>query len=202
MREHGVLLGKQARLPVRLIILRVPHEVAQLRRERLEQEAKEKGEKISELAWKLADWTILICNVPRRLLTVVEVLVLLRLRWQIEWLFRRWKSSGLIDEWRSQNPWRILCELYCKLMAQLIVHWLQVAGCWHDPHRSLVKAMQVVQRAGERLLAALCGEADVLRVLGSICRSMKSGCRLNTRSTFPNTSQLLIQGLTWELISP
>jgi hypothetical protein len=200
--ERGVLLGKQARLPVRLIMIRVPADVAALRRERLEEKAKEKGEKVAELAWTLADWTILICNVPRKRLAVVEVLVLLRLRWQIEWLFKRWKTYGLIDEWRSHNPWRILCELYSKLMAQLLVHWVQVAGCWYDPHRSLVKAMHVVQRAGERLLAALCGEAKVRRVLSSMCRSMKSGCRLNTRATFPNTSQLLSQGLTWELISP
>jgi hypothetical protein len=35
----------------------------------------------------LADWTILLTNIPRRLLSLPEELVMARLRWQIERLF-------------------------------------------------------------------------------------------------------------------
>ncbi len=197
--QAGVLVGAKARIPARLILVKVPKEVAEQRRARLEEEAKDEGREVSEQQWYLAHWTIVITNGVSKRVGLPEVFVLLRLRWQIELLFKRWKSGGQVDEWRSKKPWRILCEVYGKLIGQLIQHWLQLLGCWHDPHRSLVKAAHVVRGAAQRLLAALAGEAQVSRVIESIARQMQSGCRLNTRKTRPNTSQLLLDGLDWPL---
>ncbi len=146
----------------------------------------------------MAQWTLLVTNVPARRLSIEEALVLCRLRWQIERLFRLWKEYGRIDEWRSKNPWRILCELYGKLAAMLIQHSLIQAGCWSDPHRSLVKAAQVVSREAGRIMVALY-EGRLEQVVCSIVRSMRSGCRLNRRKGAPSTSQLLLDGLDWRL---
>ncbi len=79
---------------------------------------------------------MVLTNVPRRRLSAEQVLAILRLRWQIERLFRLWKEHGHLDEWRSKKPWRILCEVYAKLAAMLIQHWLIQLGCWQEPHRS------------------------------------------------------------------
>ena len=75
---------------------------------------------------RLADWTILITDVPAKRLRFEEALVLLRERWQMELLYKLWKSDGQIDEWRTSNPWRVLCELYAKLIGVLLQHWLIV----------------------------------------------------------------------------
>jgi len=138
-----------------------------------------------------------LTNVPRKRLSTEQVLVILRLRWQIERLFRLWKEHGHIDEWRSKKPWRILCEVYAKLGAMLIQQWLTQLGCWQDPHRSMVKAAQVVRREAGQLMVALY-RGGVEAAVASIVRCMQSGCRLNTRKTYPNTSQFL-QGtpLVW-----
>ncbi len=98
---------------------------------------------------------MVLTNVPRRRLSAEQVLVILRLRWQIERLFRLWKEHGHLDEWRSKKPWRILCEVYAKLAAMLIQHWLIQLGCWQEPHRSLVKAAQMVRREAGRLMVGL-----------------------------------------------
>lgn len=90
-------------------------------------------------------------------------------------------------------------EFYGKLIAMLLQHWLLLLGCWHDPHRSIVKAAEIIRRAALRLMAALHGDASVARVLHAIQRSMRSGCCLNTRKTHPNTSQLLLDGLDWSI---
>ncbi len=142
----------------------------------------------------------MVISVPRRRLSVSEVLVVLRLCWQIERLFRLWKEHGHIDEWRSKKPWRVLTELYAKLCAMLIQQWLIHEGCWFDPARSLVKAAQVVRREAARLMVALSDgtfEVVLAKVLALLAGP---GCRLNHRRQQPSTAQLLEQGLDWELV--
>ena len=140
----------------------------------------------------------MVTNVPRARLSLPEALVLLRLRWQIERLFRLWKEHGHIDDWRSKKPWRILAELYGKLCAMLIQQWLIQEGCWQDPWRSLVKAAAVVRREANRIMVALY-EGGLEAVLHSIVRCMHSGCQIERRKGHPSTAQLLLEGLDWQL---
>jgi Transposase DDE domain len=188
--EFGAVLGKE-RLPVRVCIERVPREVGDQRRQEIRENAQDHGRVPSEEVLYLADWTIIISNVPTRLATFDQVLILLRLRWQIERLFRLWKEHGQIDESRSHNPWRILTEIYSKLSAMVIQQWLLHEGCWQDPHRSLFKAAQIVRREATLLMRAL-SKGDLEEVLTDIIGYMQSGCQLNTRKLRPNTSQFLM----------
>jgi len=188
--ELGVLVGCKARVPARLIVQRVPEEVAEQRRQRWRAEAHDQGREPSEETLYLAGWIIVVTNVPRRLLSLEETLVVLTVRWQIELLFRLWKQDGQIDEWRSTKCWRILCELYAKLAAMLLQHWLIEVGCWRDPQRSLVKAAQVVRREAGQLMVAL-REGRMELVVRQIMRCMRSGCRIEKRKQFPSTVQRL-----------
>ncbi len=188
--ELGVLVGKQARVPARLLLQRVPKEVAEQRRQRIREEAHDHGYEPSEEALYLAGWTIVVSNVPRRLLSLQECLVVLTVRWQIERLFRLWKEGGQIDEWRSKKRWRIRCEIVAKLAAMVIQQWLIEAGCWLDPRRSLVKAAQVVRREANRLMVGL-WEGNLEAHIRGILRSMRSGCRIEKRKQFPSTAQRL-----------
>jgi hypothetical protein len=194
---YGLRLGVQAQIPVRVMIVRVPREVAEQRRSDLQKEAKRKGQPLSQQQMDLADWTILVTTVPARLLSVPEAFVLLRLRWQIEILFRRWKDGWHIDEWRSHKPMRILCELYAKLIAAVIAHWLTVVGSWHDLMRSLDKARQCVSREALRLVQALQGQETFASAIAVMTRAMQSGCQLTKRRAHPNSAQLLCEGLDW-----
>ena len=89
------------------------------------------------------------------MLCVEEALVLARARWQIELLFKLWKQHGQIDEWRTTNPFRVLCELYAKLIAMVIQHWILLVSCWNYPDKSLdgtvVGVSCVVQDITERI---------------------------------------------------
>jgi Transposase DDE domain len=118
--EVGVVLGRKNGLPVRLILVKVPDEVAKERQERIVRKAQDNGDIPSEEILALAHWTMVITNIPRKRASYSHILVLLRLRWQIERLFRLWKEDGKIDEWRTKKPYRILCEFYAKLCAMVI----------------------------------------------------------------------------------
>jgi hypothetical protein len=109
---------------VRLLAERVPQEVAQQRQERYREYARTHQKPVNPLVLELAQWTVIVTNVPASLLSFEQAFALLRARWQIELLFKLWKQQALLDEWSSDKPWRILCEVYSKLLAMLIQHWV------------------------------------------------------------------------------
>jgi hypothetical protein len=189
-----ILLGADERVPCRLVAVRVSDDVARLRRCKLISEAKAKGKPVSDKALKLASWVILGCNIPHEMLSLDEAFVLMRTRWQIELIFKLWKSHGCIDEWRTENPWRILCEVYAKLIVMLIQHWILLAGCWQYPDRSLFKAAKTIQDHAMNLawaFASGCLER-LHEALEIIQRCLSVGCRINKRKKKPHTYQLLL----------
>jgi len=192
--ELRVQLGEQERVACRLLAERVSEGVANQRRRRLKAEAKRRGQTVSQQRLKRADWTLLVTNCPAELLILKEALVLRRVRWQIELLFKLWKSQGKVDEWRSQKPWRILCEVYAKLLAMVVQHWLLIAGCWQAVDRSLHKGAQTVRKHALHVasgLASGCGQR-LQEALETVVRCLRAGCRMNRRKTQPNTYQLLL----------
>ena len=209
-----VFVGKRERLPVRLLAVRVSPEEARRRREgangrithppkgcqaplpgkrkpKHQRQGKRKSKRVSAARLRLADWTILLTNVPQALLAVQEAVVLLRCRWQIELLWKLWKQHGKLDTWRSYKPARILTELYAKLLGLIITHWQLLLGCWQAPNRSLLKATQVVQWMTPCLALALTGLVPVHTILERTALMMQKGCTINSRRTRPNTYQLL-----------
>jgi len=190
--DEPMYLGKTQRVPARLLAVRVLPEVANQRRRRLRLDAQRRSQPISARRLALADWTSLITNVPLEDLSLEEALVLMRARWQIELLFKLWKSYGKIDEWRSAKPWRILCEVYAKLIAMVIQHWLLLVSSWAYVNRSLTKAAQTVRAHARHLASVLVSRPQLTTALATIVRCLERSGRMNTRKTKPNTYQLLL----------
>jgi len=200
LKELEVQVGSRARHPMRLLLLRVPKEVGDKRRKDLLEDARRRGQTVSQETLWLADWTILVTDAPATRLRLEEALVLLRERWQRELLFKWWKQHAQVDEWHTANPWRMLCELYAKLIGVLLQHWLIVLFAWHDPQRSLVKLAQVYRAVGGSIMEALGGFRSLRSAMRLIQRRMRSGCQMNTRRAHPNSAQLLeAQAVEWAL---
>jgi len=78
---------------------------------RLREYARKKGKQPTQARLALTPWLVVVTNVPKARLSAQEVGVLARVRWQVEILFRVWKSCFRIDECRSRHVWRVLCAL-------------------------------------------------------------------------------------------
>jgi Transposase DDE domain len=194
--DMAVALGETPRLPARLLAVRVPQEVAATRRRRLREAARKKGRQASTTRLALAAWTLLVTNIPGDRLTLREALVLARVRWQIELLFKLWTSHGRVDESRSTKPWRILCEVYAKLLAMLVQHWVFLVSCWAYPNRSLVKAAQTVQKYALHLASTFGRLRRLIIALSTVQHCVAAGCRMNRRKKHPNTYQLLFDDMS------
>ena len=188
--EADVLLGAAARLPARLLAAKAPKAVADARRRKLRAAAKREGKAPPAATLALAGWTVYVTNAPAARMTLAEAFVLGRARWQIELLFKLWKSGGRLDESRSADPWRVLCEVYAKLVALVIQHWLLLVGCWARPDRSLVRAAQTVREHAVCLLRTLGQPARLIEELAAIVACLGTGCRIATRRKHPSAFQL------------
>jgi hypothetical protein len=190
-KDEPMLVGKGKRLPCRVIAWRLPEDQAARRRRKLRQEYKNTyGKEPSADRLALCDWTILITNVPVEMMSAEEAVVLYRARWQIELLFKRWKSLGLVALLQGSNTVRQMVKVWARLLAVLVQHWLTVDTVWGDPTISLYKVCRVIRTFVGRLAAALNGGADLDRVVADLRAAVAKTCRRNKRSK-PGTFELL-----------
>ena len=189
--DMRILLGVEHRLHFRLIAVRVPPEIARRRRQTVLEKARKKQYTPSAEKLALCAWNIYVTNAPVKLLSLEEVLVLARMRWQIELLFKLWKSHGGLGATRSANPWRILCETFAKLLGQLIQHWILIQSSWSEPRRSLRKAAGAVRAFAACLAASLNDLHALAAVLDNIARALTRTGRVENRRKHPSAYQLL-----------
>jgi len=190
--DQPVTLGVGQHLPARLLAVRVPPDVSATRRRKLKAEAQRRGKTVSQARLARADWTVLVTNVPAAVLTTQEALILARARWQIELLFKLWKSHGHLTDSRSQKPWRRVCEIFAKLLALLIQHWLFLVTCWRCPNRSLVRAAQLVRQFALALALACDSVAHLTTSIRRLAAGLAAGATIDSRRRAPGTWQLLL----------
>jgi hypothetical protein len=189
--DMPILLGRM-RLSCRLLAWRVPDPVAQQRCQQAHATARRKQQPVSQARLALADWSLVITNIPSALLSVSEASVILVTRWQVETLFDLWKTEGQLDKTVSVNPWRVLASIYAKLLALLIQHWTTLVTAWQAPDLSLVQAAQVIRKHALHLASVLHDTPALLRALVAI-QSAMSTCRMQKRRRHLLTFQLWLQ---------
>jgi len=87
-----VFIGTEAKIPVRLVIELMPDAVYEQRMRKTLKIHKKKGYQTSEEYKFMSRFNLFITNVPKETLPDEVVSVLYRMRWQIELIFKIWKS--------------------------------------------------------------------------------------------------------------
>ena len=189
----AVWVGKGQRLSARLLIQRVPQEVADQRRRRIRKTARDKGVTPSAAALALAEWTILMTNIPPEMLSVAEALVLAKVRWQIELLFKLWKSHGQIDQLAHRASRRgscVKCTPSCWRWWCSTGRWWSGAGSLPTALWSRLRKWCATMRPSWQVRGH---DAERLKeVLETIQQVLARTARMNTRKKHPNTYQLLL----------
>lgn len=190
--DMAVLLGEKERIACRLIAVRVPEEVASRRRQRIREKARDHGREPSEEYLELQGWTIFVTNCEEDLLTWKEVVVLYRARWQIELLFKLWKSHNHVAELEAGvSPQRQMAVLYAKLIGVIVQHWILLSTAWNDVQRSLRKAAAVIRDWIVLLLAVLDDDERLCHLLDRLGEAITKTARITRRKKRPSLFQLL-----------
>lgn len=120
--EKNVFIGNTPKIPVRMIIDLLPDAVYEERIRKTNLSHKSKGYTSSEKFKLNSRFNLIITNVSQTVLPIDVVPALYRIRWQIELIFKIWKSIIGIHHNRIMKYTRWLCILHFKLLL-MIVNW-------------------------------------------------------------------------------
>lgn len=191
--DRPVWLGDGKRLAGRLLAIRAPGDVAETRRAEARRVAREAGGQVRDGTLVTCGWTVFFTNVPRGLLSLQEAWVMYRVRWQIELLFKLWKSDGQVDTSRSAAPDRVLCEVLAKLLGMLVQHWLLLAtgGAAMGPTSRRQAAGAVRGQIGH-IAAVLADGAALAAALLTLAAMVAAAAPVAKRQGRPATFQTLL----------
>ena len=198
--EVQVKLGcrSQHQLPCRLIILRNPKAVTEKRRRRAKEHAKKRGTTLSQTYLFLLGWTLFVTNAPETMIRLKHVYDFYRIRWQIELIFKLWKSYCGLNQilgWRKE---RVLTELYAKMIGIVIVHFLLAPlripdEVWMEREVSNVRFQQILTRFARAFKQSLSDVIALAKTLDDFLRHVERFALQQKRRQQPNAYAQLAQ---------
>jgi len=187
-----IQMGANDRLPCRLIAIRVPEEVANRRRQKAREKAAKHRRGPSEKYLELLGWSFFVTNLPVEKLTWKEAIVLYRARWQIELLFKLWKSHNQLANHRpGATPEEAMAVLWAKLLGVLLQHWLLLSTSWPDNRRSLLKAARALRQWITSIIGAFNDHDQLSLTVTKVQNHLAHVARIQSRTKRPSHFQLL-----------
>jgi Transposase DDE domain len=180
--------------PVRLVYARLPKAVAEERRRKAHANAKRRGKTCSERHLGLLDYALFVTNVPSDWLSPHQVMLVYRVRWQVELIFKLWKSQAQLDVVSNCRLERVMCQFYARLLGIILFHW-SVAPSRILPvgEISLPKAFAVFQRHALRFIDVMRRQGRGLAtLLQRITDDFQQFALKTNRRKSPSTFALLV----------
>jgi hypothetical protein len=191
--DLGVWVGAsiKKRLPCRLIAFPVCQGVAEERRRKAKCKAATHGKTLTAAYLTSLGWSTFLTNVPSPMLPTCQVRLFYRIRWQIELIFKFWKSGCGLDTIPAIRSERVLTELYAKLLVGLIANYLIAPiripeEVWVEHEISPFKLRDCLSIMAQRLMLALSSISDLTQIIQTFFQSAQSFGLKQKRRHKPN----------------
>lgn len=109
---------------IRLCAIKKTKEAAELSRAKARRRAQRDGSEVKELTVFLADYVLVLSNLPEQQWTASMILDLYRCRWQVELAFKRLKSLLQLGHLPKGDPKTAKAWMHLKLLLALIIEQL------------------------------------------------------------------------------
>lgn len=120
--EKQVYMGTKTKLPVRIIIETVPKEIFDLRMRKSNKNNNQRGYKMTKEHKIRSMFNLMVTNISIEMMPKEAVMGLYHMRWQIELVFKIWKSTFGIHKTGKMKYHRWLSILYTKLIL-IVLYW-------------------------------------------------------------------------------
>jgi DDE family transposase len=197
--EKAVVLGAYERIPTRLIAIRMPEAIVNERRRQAYVAAKKAGYTPSQTHLTLLAWNLFITNVPTTVWSTQTVGIAYSLRWQVELVFRAWKSGLHLATVTTTTKHSTLCYLYGRMLLILLTSALSSplrTTIWQQ-HRelSLFKLVRHFQASADLWLQRLFqSPLQLSTFLSRLCATAERLVRKAVRKR-PTSAQRLRESL-------
>ena len=139
--EKVVYLGKE-KIKVRLFIYLLPDEeyAKRIRKATKKNASKTKSKTLSKEYKSRAGLNLFITNSPDSIITLDNAWKIYKLRWQIEQIFKIWKSICKIDKVKKVKEERLECYIFSKLIMIVSgwkIVWQVASWLYEKEHKAL-----------------------------------------------------------------
>jgi hypothetical protein len=161
-----VYLG-QTCVSCRLLAYRLPEKVVEERRRKALEEARKKGRTLTPDYLNWLAFGLYITNVAQEVLSAKVVRIVYGLRWQVELMFKNWKSLLNIHILKGTRPERIKCILYGRLITITMMTLIASYASWYaedylQRELSIPKLIHWLKRKGRFTNALHVGTLEAL----------------------------------------
>lgn len=201
--EIDVCVGKE-KLNFRLVAFRVSEEVqkerlAKLKKKKQRADKKKKSKEISQEQKLANQWSVYITNLPSEEYSADHIYTLYRARWQIELLFKLWKSEFALDSkpGRGKSGYKDLCMFYARLIVIYAFYNIMLSEGVFLCEKSPKKMVKVIQRNIWKIAESIyCKNRAMFReAIKETLEMLEQMQPRQIRKKHPSTRQLLEQAV-------
>jgi len=189
------LKHEKSRLKIRLIAEKAPDKVTNERRRKVKQKAKKRKNKYKPSAkyLYLLGWSLYITNASESQLPTGAVSTVYMIRWQVELVFKAWKSYHGLTELKGKRPERIECFIYGRLIMMVLMTILSGSlhrHLWKTKKRELsfLKAVKYFKSRVLKILPLIVSPSSFSAFLAEEFRDMCRLCKMESRER-PSTAR-------------
>ena len=166
MIDLPVSLG-QERVSCRLLAYHLPEKVVEERRRQALEEARKKGRTLTQAYLTWLTFGLYMTNVTQEIWSAKVGRIVYRLRWQVEFMLKNWKSLLNIHILKGTRPERIKCILYGRLITITMMTLIASYASWYaEDHLqrelSIPKLINWLKRQGRFAQAMHVGTLETL----------------------------------------
>ena len=182
--DRWLFLGSKERLPVRVVAIPVPKNIAAARRRKLRHN-RDRRFTPTQNQLALLGWEIFITNVSEHVWDTQTVCSIYGVRWRIEIIFKSWKSHFHMNAFHHPTPTEVYLIIYSRLIFitlfqttfydQLAAMTFQITG----NYLSLLKASQFFQQDFWLILGQQQNPSLIMDQILKHCTYEKRNRRLN-----------------------
>lgn len=185
-----VLVGRTEKIQMRLIAIPLPAEQAAERKRKAKND-RDKRLNHNKEYYTLLEYAILITNIAETMCGTKEICELYGLRWQIEIIFKSWKSCFSLERLspaKCKNPERVFCMIYLFLLFIVLFQVLWIKA----QYNTLTKQGNQLQLSLMKMAQFFMQHFHIIILLKNnrkIIEQIKSQCRYDTRKDRLNIMQ-------------
>lgn len=194
-----VIVGASTRKQTdcRLIAVPVPENVIEERRRKAKRRGKTRGKPYTKEYMSLLGWNVYLSNVPQTMLSASQVILFYRIRWQIELVFKFWKSYCGVGHIVGSRQERVMTEFYAKLLIAVMVNFF-VAPVripeenWTGLEMSTVKVRNILSSFSQGMMLAISSPPILAPILQTFLKNIGRFGLKQKRTKNPNICALLV----------